>query len=67
MKNVYEKIIKQKEIIYKQETRTVSIGYCPFCGVELYETGKEYKPYYCKCGAWYYNEDDDYFKIVKVV
>ena len=60
-----EPTIKQEQIIYKNETRVVSVPYCPLCNTELRETSKEYKPYYCKCGFWYWNDEEEYFKIIK--
>jgi len=57
------KTIKQKDMVYKSEKRLVSIPYCSICKKELIETGKDYKPYFCDCGDWYWNENGECYEI----
>ena len=55
----------QNNIIWKPEKRIVQIPYCPVCKKELKELDKDYRPYYCDCGDWFWNEDEEVYGIYK--
>jgi len=58
-----KKIIRDSDIVWKTLTKTMAYKHCPNCLIELSETGKDYAPYSCKCGRWFYNEEKDYYEI----
>ncbi len=51
------RIHKQEDIVWKKEKKVVNTPYCPVCKEKLVELHKEYKPYYCECGVWYWVND----------
>lgn len=57
--------VKQDKIIWKPIVRTIQVPFCPKCKTEMFESGKDYKPYHCKCGGWYWIDDEEVYKIVK--
>ena len=56
---------KQEDIVWKDETRLIPVPYCPVCKQELRESGKDYRPYYCECGDWYWVDDSESYEIHK--
>ena len=57
--------IKQDKIIWKPEKRTVPVPYCPVCKKELFDYGKDHKPYGCDCGDWFWDEENEGYGIFK--
>lgn len=54
---------KVKKIPSKEKTVTRYFLHCPKCDSELFETGKDYRPFACECGDWYWNEEKEEYNI----
>ena len=50
---------KQEDIIWKDEKRLIPIPYCPVCKKGLGDGGKDYRPYFCDCGDWYWHDSKE--------
>ena len=53
------------DIVWKEEVIKAQVPYCPVCKEKLHKSCKDYRPYWCKCGDWYWNDEDENYDIYK--